>query len=652
MLLRMATVRASRRSSAPNQLRKRPGALFGGRITGLYRSHPNLCFAVFSALWVLVLYRHAFRGAFVYDDIPQIQQNSALLTWHGTLAYFHSSVPFNNEFRGLAGSFYRPLFWLSLALDRRLWGLNPSGFHLSNLALHWANGLLGFLLVRRFSGSLLLGSAASLLWLSLPINTEVVAWISGRSFSLMGLLLLLSLLVADGYLRSRKPAFLIYYFVGALGALLSHEAGVLVLPLTILVAYARDRKPGRSWLPLAATGIGVALVYAGLRYFAGAQMPPVLPAVLPIGISFLKYVQWMLLPVHMSVERSTDLPRNNFSFAAVGALVLVTALFVLIFRLRNTTPRLAAGLAWMSTALLPFCGLVFIYQGMAERYSYVASEGLALAIAALALRYKKRARPAILSLVAVWTLWGVWRLNARVLDWSNEVSLYSTSLEATPKSAVLLYNLGLASGDAGDSGSAIDYYQRAITINPGYVSAIVNLGNVFRSQGQYGQAISLYRRAISLDPQSADPWIDLGNAYAQQGSPQQARSAYETAIRLNPDDTRAIINLGAALQSLGNLSAAKQQYERAIAIDPKQAAVYCDLGALLVQEEKGDAAIKQFTKAIDIDPSYAPAYFDLGVLYQRAGRNDLAVEMYQKALEIKPDYERARLNLESLQGKR
>ncbi len=29
------------------------------------------------------------------------------------------------------------------------------------------------------------------------------------------------------------------------------------------------------------------------------------PALLPVGSAFLKYVQWMLFPVHMSIERST-----------------------------------------------------------------------------------------------------------------------------------------------------------------------------------------------------------------------------------------------------------------------------------------------------------------------------------------------------------
>jgi len=646
----MARVR--RPSSTPSDLKQKSRLLFRERVLSLCRSRAHFCFAIISGCWVFLLYWQAIQGPFLYDDIPQIQQNHALLSWHAAFEYFRSSVPFNNEYRGFAGSFYRPLFWLSLTLDRKLWGLNPSGFHVTNLVLHWATGLLGFLLLRNFGASVLMASAASLVWLGLPINSEAVAWISGRPFCLTGFLLLLALLMADWYLRSRRPLPLICYFFASLGALLSHEAGVLVLPLTVVVAYAKDRKPGRWWLPLAGVGTGVVLVYLGLRNLAGAHVPTVLPRILPLGISFLKYVQWMIFPVKMSVERSIDAPANSFSLAAVGALLIVLVLFALIVWWRNKMPELTAGMAWMSIALLPFCGIVFIYQGMAERYDYVASQGLALAVVAVSLRARNWAKPAVLSLVMLWIGWGAWRLNARVRDWTNEVSLYTTSLKATPKSAVLLYNLGVASADAGDSEKAIEFYRRSININPNYVSALVNLGNLLRARGNYSESIALYERAISLDPQSPDAWIDLGNVYGQQGSAQEAKNAYEKAIALKPDDTRAIINLGVTFQRLGDLPAAKQQYERAISIDGTQAAVYCNLGALLVQQGNADAGSKQFKRAIQIDPSYAPAYFDLGVLYQQTGNNDLATRMYEKALEIKPDYQKARLNLERLQGRR
>src|SRR5262249_9062048 len=51
-------------------------------------------------------------------------------------------------FTTLHGGHYQPLTWLSFAVDHALWGLNPTGYHLTNVALHAINTVLVFLLVR------------------------------------------------------------------------------------------------------------------------------------------------------------------------------------------------------------------------------------------------------------------------------------------------------------------------------------------------------------------------------------------------------------------------------------------------------------------------------------------------------------------------
>ena len=44
---------------------------------------------------------------------------------------------------------YQPLSWLSLALDYRIWGLNPRGFHLTSLLLHAVNAVAFYFVSRR-----------------------------------------------------------------------------------------------------------------------------------------------------------------------------------------------------------------------------------------------------------------------------------------------------------------------------------------------------------------------------------------------------------------------------------------------------------------------------------------------------------------------
>jgi tetratricopeptide (TPR) repeat protein len=614
-----------------------------------FASHPDLWFAIISACWVALLYRHVIGAAFVYDDVAQIQNNPALSSWHSVMEYARSAVPFNSDFRGFGGFFYRPLFWFSLALDRALWGLNATGFHFTNLALHWGNGFLIFLLLKRLRISPLLSAAVSITWLGLPINSEVVAWISGRHVSIATLFLLTGLLSADCYLRSDRIEALICYAIASCGSLLSYEIGILTLPMTCLLAYAASSVP-RSWLLLSGIGLAADAVYLCIRHTAGAHLPSGVPVLMGSGIALWKYIAWTLLPVRMSIERSTNLPTDYSPLSAAAAFIGVLAVFLAILRLRNKVPEVAAGLTWLCIALVPFCGIVPIYQGMAERYAYLAGVGLVLAILGSAFHLRDRTRSVVLCAVILWVIWGAWRLDARVLDWHEEVPLYLSSLEATPKSAVLLYNLGVIFAATGDASTAVDYYQRAIALKPQYTSAIINLGNLLMNQGDYLQAVELYQRAISIDPRDPDAWVDLGDVYLQLALAQEAKNAYAKAIALKANDVDAIIGLGAALQHSGDFSGAEQAYRRAIAVDPKIATAYCDLGALFLQEGDPEAAREQLTRAIEHNSAFALAYFDLGVAYERTGRRELAAQMYRKALEIQPDYQHARSNLQRMES--
>ena len=97
---------------------------------------------------------------------------------------------------------YHPLSILSLAVDYRLFGLDPVGYHAVNLALHLANTLLVFGVLRLLSGSLAAAAAGSLLFGVHPLHVESVAWIA-----------------------ERKDVLSAFFFLGALGAYLRHLGG-------------------------------------------------------------------------------------------------------------------------------------------------------------------------------------------------------------------------------------------------------------------------------------------------------------------------------------------------------------------------------------------------------------------------------------------
>jgi Flp pilus assembly protein TadD len=567
------------------------------------RCHPIATYILASVVWTTLLYAQAVTAGFAsYDDRPQIVQNPSLTSLTASLKYFQSPVGFASDFRGSGGSFYRPLFWLSLAIDEKLWGLNPVAFHLTNVLLHWLSGLFLFLLLRQLSLSSLSSALTSLLWMCLPINSEAVAWISGRPYCLAACFLLLGMLLAERYLSRPAVKYLAGYCLAAFCALLSHEGGVLIVAFTLLLIIRKHNGKTRPATMLFGVSVMTILVYFGSRHAAGATGVTAKGTIASFGLFFWKYLGWMVLPIHMSVERSTDTPPPGWSGDALRAwlfLALACAVWIVVDR---KIPRSSIGFAWMGIGLLPFCGIVFIYQGMAERYTYVASVGLALLVVVIGRESPIRLRPFVLGLIAVWVLWGVYRLETRISDWSDAARLYGHSLEATPRSAKLHYNLGAVLEERGDFTEAGGEYKKAVVLEPYYEPALAGLGNVD---------------------------LNLGRA-------KEASQMFQKALQLKPDDLKTITNYGTALESLGEIDAAKTQYQRAISLAPGNDDAYCDLGVLLFRTGDTEAAVRQFEQAAKINPSDPTPLFNLAAVYQKSGRPDLAVRLYERVLQLSP----------------
>jgi protein O-mannosyl-transferase len=568
------------------------------------RSHVQLSFLLLSAAWVLYLYWRALWNPFSsYDDLTMIVNNPGLASWHGVSHYLHTNVSFVGDFRGSGESYYRPLFWISLALDSKLWGSHPFGFHLTSLLLHWINGFLLFSLLRKVRVPLEVAGCTALLWLALPINSEVVGWIAARAYCLAAFFLLVSALLAERFLETRQAFLVPVYALTVSCALLSHEAGILALPLTVLLAYALNKLSARPAIMLYGGAIIAGLAYFGLRHVTGANSVYYeAGSFISFGTFYFKYLGWLTLPVHMSIERSSNTPQNNLSLQAILAWGGMLATLAIAIIIRRKRPLIAAGLVWIWIALAPFCGLVPIYQGMAERFLYFASAGLALLVVAVSFSIPRRARPIALCIVAFWTIWGVWRLQSRLLDWADPATLYQSSLRGSPHSVKLFYNLGAVSEKRGDLVRADLSYQSVLRLQPQYEPAIAGLGNI---------------RLRLNDPKGA---ADL----------------YRHALAIKPDDVGAITNYAASLAAVGDLENAEAMYKRAIALAPAQDDAYCGLGVILFREGNSLGAILQFMKAQRADPLDATPYYDLGGVYQKLGKVDVAADFYKKALQLRP----------------
>ena len=113
------------------------------------------------------------NGFVNYDDPSFITSNRQVqcgLTWP-SLAWACTTLSVAN---------WHPLTWISFELDYQLFGLNPWGFHLTNLFLHVLCAVLLFHALRKLGAKSWPSALVAGLFAFHPLHVESVAWISER----------------------------------------------------------------------------------------------------------------------------------------------------------------------------------------------------------------------------------------------------------------------------------------------------------------------------------------------------------------------------------------------------------------------------------------------------------------------------------------
>src|SRR5438034_73683 len=514
---------------------------------------------------------------------------------------------------------YIPLTWMTLGLDYLLWGMNPVGYHLTNLLLHAANAVVFFFVVRRIltlalpspseRGHALAVSAgfAALVFAIHPLRVESVAWVTERRDVLSGLFYLVAILL---YLRAceRGARGRGWYWLSVavfVGALLS-KSMVVNLPVVLLIldVYPLRRLGGSiGWrseparrvyveqipfvlLAAAASAIAVMAQSSVHAVASLAQLSvPGRVAISTYGVSF--YLWKTVAPVNLSPVYELRPPVNPWATPFLLSYGVVLALTAIALALRRRVPGLPA--AWVAyiVVLLPVLG---IFQSgpqiAADRYTYLAGLGWAILAGAGLLSCWRSSRRSKTGTPATWLLAGIafcvvvglgvltWN---QVQVWHDSEKLWSHAAGIDPRSPVGQYSWGLALAQEGKLTEAIEHYTTALRIKPDYADAHINLGIALAQQGKLAEASEHYQQALHSKPDSADAHTNWGLALTQQGKPAEASDHYRQALQIKPESAEVHIIWGTALADRGRLAEASEHYRQALQIQPDHAAAQSNL---------------------------------------------------------------------------
>jgi tetratricopeptide (TPR) repeat protein len=549
----------------------------------------------------------------------------------------------NPHFRGLGGQqlhwmwttfhmgHYVPLSWMTLGLDYLVWGMNPTGYHLTSLVLHAANAVIVYFIARwafartipaETPGARTLAAAAAALFFALhPLRVESVAWATERRDVLSGLFFLASILI---YARSRGTSTHRRQSMIALAlfvcALLS-KATAMSLPavLFVLNVYPLRRLGGDvGWWTKEARAVYVELAPFALLSLVAAALsiialhPPSqlgVAAKLAVSAYSLVFYLWKtVLPIRLAplYEMPQRVDAGATRFVASGALVIGLALAAWL--LRRRWPGLTTSLVLFLLVTLPMLGVVQNGpQIAADRYTYHAAPAIGILVGAALIYLRRLSAPASgiagsLVILAFGTL--TWQQSE---VWHDSRTLWNRVLEIDDRSSIAHSALSNVLYRENRVEEGLEHSRRAVEIAPNYPEALNGLGVGLAREGRAAEAIATYERAVALRPTFDEAETNWGVSLVQLGDNAGAIDHYRKALAINPDDSNAHVNWGNALVRLNRPNEAIPHYEAALEIRPDNADAQHDWGVALARQRRFPEAIEHFRAALTIDPDHAEA---------------------------------------------
>ncbi len=588
------------------------------------------------ALVALVIHAPALSGELIWDDIYLAHDNPFIKSPLLILETFRHYL-----FLDSYSAHYRPVQNLSFIFDYFFWSDNTYGFHLTNVLLHAAGGILLYFLLRRllasfFSGKLTSSSLsiaaflAAFLWTVHPVHSAAVDYISGRADSLAFVFAsgawLIFLRAAEIRAAGWRVLFYSLAAATALLALCSRETACIWLVIFLLhsLFFARQWQV-RGKVALLCACLALAAIYGGLRQLperrpgAGPQ-PGWSPSVRSVLMmrALGDYGRLLVFPANLHMERTVFNP-GSYQTNATWKTSIATeylsvfglafaALLALGCSWRGPGRRARIfGACWFLVGFLPVSNLFDLNATVAEHWLYLPSVGVLLFALGVVLDLPKGSRP--------------------ILAGCAGLAVVALSLRTVERSS--------------DWTTAEHFYERTNAAGGTSVRVSVNLGQLYAQRGEHARAEKTFRGILRSVPNFAIAQNALANALYQQGRKQEAEALFAAATAAAPNDRKeyprtwlAAVNLAGMQRQKNDLPAALKTLAQARAAYPEIWEVTSLESEYLRENKRPGEALKLVADFTRTHWWHYRASLALGRLHAEMGDPERAVAALQHASRL------------------
>ena len=546
------------------------------------------CGAALATLAVVFwAYGPAMHTGFLFDDTTQ---HFALPTASQPLSSWIGPV--------------RPVLMFSYWVNSRISMEDTSWYHYFNILIHALAGIFVFLVIRRLlewagaeeSSRTPWAAFGTLLFLLHPLQAESVAYISGRSDSLCGMLSCASF---AAFLYRRSPAI---SWAGVLPVLLLFGAAVLTkeqavaLPALFVLTdfWWNPQTPLRSvranWRLYAILALGAAgaaalfwklIVGAGAGSSAGFAIKDFTwyQYLFTQFRAIFAYVFNFLLPVNLNVDWDFPISRGIFEYGAIFGLAALLALAAAAWRYRRAFPLAGYGYFVFLVLLSPTSSILPIKDPIADRRMYLPILGLILIAIDLLRRLKVERKLLALGAAALMVATAL-ATHARAEVWSDPILLWQDSALKSPNKVRAHFQLAFAYYEQGHFDLAVAEFQRTAELQPPTADLLYDWGLAYDALHQPELALAKLRQSAVLEA-TAQVFTQIAKVDAGQQRWAEALDALSTAEKLDPKFAITYVFRGKIYLNTNRAAEAVEQYQLALAIDPK------------VQDGQHDLAIAQ-----------------------------------------------------------
>jgi tetratricopeptide (TPR) repeat protein len=631
----MKSTKASPKRSKPNKSTRRPGP---GATTGEDKKY--LAIAVGAvAIVTLLVFINCIANGWAYDDYlhvvnPRLQSLSNIFTF---LAH------------------YRPMAEISYAMDFWLWGWLGDkvvgGFHFTNVVVHTANSVLVLLICYRILRNLPAAVLACLIFALHPVQTDSVAYVSGRPGLLCSLFYLAAFYLYLSYRQRPSWKMLCLVLICWLFSLMSGQVAASFPIAVFLWNYSGEFERVEGAWPRKAAASGRAvlrsegLVYLGMVVVAlaysyyghhvldgggrggGSGFFSNLPTQLRVQASFLKQLVW---PTPMA-QYSGGLPTSTSVF---DWKVLLSGILVL--------GTLGAGILALGKWRLVSFAILFYFAALltvshvipnddliADHCLYLPILGFALLAAVVAIALAKGSEK---RMVAVYATGASALLIFAILSvrqnavWADDRTFWEANYARVPNSPRATYGLA-AQSITTNPRKAQELFRQCLRLDPTYGRAYTALASLANNKEDIQDVESLLQTALEIpdDRIEASGSQTAGQFKSQvktalaivkqaQGDQASAESALWEAVSLDPANPQPYEILGGIYAK--DKSKQTDVLTRELSAIPDSIPAREALVVLLVKDQKLDEAIPYLNAILSINPNDVFANYQMGQIYR------------------------------------